>query len=235
MLRRISMALLAAVVLHGQGTRPKAKPADYHAHARVAGFELAADYLAHSMLVEGGVIDVSEYLVIEVAVFPAAGETTRETTGDTPSIKSEEFTLRLNGRKAALLAQTPGMVAASLKYADWEVRRRLQASAGVGDTGVIVGRPPVTERFPGDPRPRQSRLPRQPKAPDETNPSGEEKPSEMPIEERVQGAAFPDGVANRPVSGYLFFPFRGKTKSIRSLELRYESSDGNRTATLALF
>jgi hypothetical protein len=225
--RLIWIASLAALVLHAQGTTPKEKPEDYHVHSKLAGFELAADYLVHSMPVKGGVIDVNEYLVIEVAVFP--------TTREPAAITSGEFTLRINGHKSMLSAQTPGMVAASLKYPDWEVRPTLEASAGVGNADVILGRPVQTERFPGDPRPRQSRLPSRPKVGDQPSPTGEEKPPEAPLEETVQHSAFPEGVLAGTESGYLFFPFRGKTKSIRALELLYESQDGSRKTTLPLF
>ena len=230
MWRHTCIASLAVVVLHAQGTKPREKPADYHAQSKLSGFDLAAEYLAHSMPEQGGVIDVNEYLVIEVAVFP--------TTTAAPTVTSGEFTLRVTnnrGHKSVLSAQAPGMVAASLKYPDWDVRPTLEASAGLGNTGVIIGRPPQTERFPGDPRPQQSRLPQRPKVPDQTSPTGEEKIPDAPIEVRVQRSSFPEGAGPGPVSGYLFFPFRGKTKSIRALELLYESQDGSRKTTLALF
>lgn len=231
MLRQhIWIASLAIFVLHAQGTTPREKPADYHVQARLPGFDLAAEYLSHSMPEKGGVIDVNEYLVIEVAVFPA--------TKEVAQISGGEFMLQVTDtrrHKSVLLSQTPGMVAASLKYPNWELRPTLEASAGLGDGNVIVGRPRQTERFPGDPRPRQSRLPPRPKVPDQTNPTSDEKLPEVPIEVRVQQLAFPEGAVQGPVSGYLFFPFRGKTKSIRALELLYQSPDGSRKTTLALF
>lgn len=230
MWRHTYIAMLTAVVLHAQGTTPREKPTDYHVRSTLPGFELAAEYLAHSMPETGGAIDINEYLVIEVAVFP--------TTKGALSVTSGEFTLRVTnprGHKSVLSAQTPGMVAASLKYPDWEVRPTLEATAGVGNGSIIVGRPTQTERFPGDPRPRQSRLPPRPRVPDQTSPTGEEKAPEAPIEVRVWRSSFPDGAVQGPVSGYLFFPFRGKTKSIRSLELLYQSQDGSRKTTLALF
>ena len=225
--RHTWIASLAAALLHAQGTTPKEKPADYHVHSKLSGFELAAEYLVHSLPVTNGILDVRDYLVIEVAVFP--------TTLGMPAVTSGEFTLRINHRKSALFAQTPGMVAASMKYSDWELRPTLEASAGVGNADIIVGRPTQTERFPGDPRPQLSRLPPRPRVPEQTSPTGEDKPPEPPLEQTVQRSAFPEATAHGPVSGYLFFPFQGKTKSIRALELLYESQDGSRKVTLALF
>src|SRR5437763_336976 len=108
MWRHACIASLAVLVLHAQGTKPREKPADYHVQSRIPGFDLAAEYLAHSMPEQGGVIDVNEYLVIELAVFP--------TTTAAPTVTSGEFTLRVTnnrGHKSVLSAQAPGMVAAS--------------------------------------------------------------------------------------------------------------------------
>ena len=63
----------------------------------------------------------------------------------------------------------------------------------------------------------------------------EEKPPAEPVEVSIARSALPEGPTHGPVSGYLFFAFKGKTKSIRSLELLYSSPDGSREATLRLF
>ena len=221
---------LMAGLLHAQGTTPKAKPADYPVHAQLAGYSIAAEYLAHSVPVNGGALDAKDYLVFEIAIYPEGRET--------PLVSSGDFTLRINNRKAVLFAQTPGMVAASIKYPDWEVRPSLEATAGVGGVDVILGRPPVTSRFPGDPRPDQARLPRQPRVPDQTRPEGAEQAAREPVDVSIARLAFPEGAARAPVSGYLFFAFQAKTKSIRSLELLYSSTQpnsGNRVASMRIF
>ena len=219
--------LIATGLLHAQGTTPKEKPADYPVRTQLPGLEIAAEYLVHSLPVNGGVLDANDYLVLEIAIYPEAGETF--------SVSSGDFTLKINDRKSVLFAQAPGMVAASIKYPDWEVRPSLEATAGVGGTDVILGRPRTTSRFPGDPVPDQSRLPRQPRVPDQTNTSGQEKPPAEPVEVSIARSALPEGPTHGPVSGYLFFAFKGKTKSIRSLELLYSSPDGRREAKLRLF
>jgi len=116
------------------------------------------------------------------------------------------------------------MVAASLKYPDWERRPNLEAEAGVGNAGVIVGRPQTAERFPGDPRPAQQRLPRPPQAPPPENRSGLEKPEPVKADELALSAALPEGSARGPVSGYLYFAWKGKPGSIKSLELIYQGT-----------
>ncbi len=210
-----------------QGTTPKEKPSDYPVRVQLPGLQIAAEYLVHSLPVSGGVLIVNDYLVLEIALYPAVPQTVLVASGD--------FTLKINNRKAVLFAQVPGMVAASIKYPDWENRPTLEATAGVGDTGIVLGRPRTVSRFPGDPRPDQSRLPRPPRVPDQTSPTGEDKPIGEQVDVSIARSSLPEGSTKAPVSGYLFFAFKGKTKTFRSLELLYSSPDGSRAATLRLF
>jgi hypothetical protein len=219
--RQLPGALLFGCALFGQGssgTTPKPQPADYPAHAQLGQVALGAEYLGRSFFVRGQSFFTPDYLVIEVAVYPAKGERL--------AISSGQFTLRLNGKKQLLFAQSPGFVAASLKYPDWERRGTLEVTGGVGDTGVILGRPERVERFPGDPRPGQTRLPAPPKAPAPQDPSGLEKEPPVSADEGVVEAALPEGQAAGPVSGYLYFAYKGKLKSIRAIELLYEGPGG---------
>lgn len=218
---------LVMLLGHAQGIKTKEKATDYPVNARLSGVELGAEYLVHSVPAPRGVIQADDYLVVEVAVFPPAHSQMSVNTG--------QFTLRINGKKSVLFPQTPGMVAASVKYPDWQSRPTLEASGGIGDTGVILGRPPMTGRFPGDNRPAQSRLPSPPRVPDQTNPNGEVAPPEESAEVSIAHAALPEGQVKEPVSGCLFFAFRGKTKSIHSLELLYQGDSGTRETTLRFF
>jgi hypothetical protein len=180
---------------------------------------LGAEYLVRSLFVRGQSFLTPDYLVVEVAVYPPKGEALEVSSG--------EFTVRLNGKKQLLFTQSPGFVAASLKYPDWERRRTVEVSGGVGDTGVVLGRPETVERFPGDPRPRQTRLPAPPKVSAPQDPSGLDKPEPVRAEEAVVEVALPEGKAAGPVSGYLYFAHKGKLKSIRTLELLYGGPAGH--------
>lgn len=150
-----------------------------------------------------------DYLVIEVAIYPKPGKEI--------AMGMNQWTLRMNGRKEVLFAQTPGFVAASLKYPDWNHPRYGELSVGAGDRSVIVGRPRPVERFPGDRRPTQDRIPMPRKEQQET---GLEKPSVKPHELVIE-AALREGAIVHPVAGYLYFPYRGKVSRIKSLELLY--------------
>lgn len=204
----ISFALAAVA-----WTQPREKASDYPEHARLADREIGVEYLVHSIPVERGVLVAPDYLVVEVAVFPL--------TLAGVNVSAGEFTLRINGKKTPVYAQSPGMVAASLKYPDYErTRPRLVAQAGP----VIIGGSQPVARFPGDPSAR--RPPPVAQAPDAPDRGATEKEAELPIEEQVARAALADEHTTRPRRGVLFFPYQGKTKSIRSLELVYEPGEG---------
>ena len=119
-----------------------------------------------------------------------------------------DFSLRINGKKMASPSQPYGLSFSSLKDPEWE--------------------PPA-----------------KPKADKPTLNAGGGQPDDsfkpivrMPIElkrtmqQRVQRASMPEGDRALPAAGLLFFEYRGKTESIRSLELIYSGPAGK--ATLAL-
>jgi len=209
----LALALVAgSSLLHGQ-TAVKDKPADYPAYATLGTTSIGAEYLVHSIPAGSQTLLASEYLVFEVAVFPPRDRLVE--------ISSGAFTLRLNGKKQVLYPVAPGFVAASLKYPDWEIRPNAEVTAGLGDTGVVIGRPPVVGRFPDDPRPGQSRLPRAPKAPVPDDQRGVEPEEPESIDQVIARTALAEGPAAKPVNGYLYFFHKGKTHAIKSIELIY--------------
>lgn len=205
-----------------QGTDPKAKAADYPVHAEAGPLSLGAEYMVHSFSGGKHTFIAQDYLVVEVALYARPGERIEVSQG--------QFALRINGRKQALVAQAPSFVAASLKYPDWQSRPTLEADAGVGNTGVILGRPQQAERFPGDRRPPETRTPKPPQAPEQDH--GVEREPPPKAEEVVVETALPEGNLKAPVSGYLYFAFQGKIASIKSLHLIYAGPAG--AATLPL-
>lgn len=211
----IALALGAATLAAQTGLPPRPSATDYPAHAAAADAAVGAEYMVHTFGSGRQTYIAADYLVIEVAVYPSKGKAVNVAAGD--------FTLHINGHKTGLAAQSPGFVAAALKYPDWETRRGVEASAGAGPAGIILGRPRSVGRFPGDQRDPESRVPRAPRAPD-TTPGGVERQEPAKAEEVVVDAALPEGPWEKPVSGYLYFAYKGKTKSIKSLELRYRGA-----------
>src|ERR1700730_3646789 len=168
----VALALLSLCGAFSQ-TASKDKVTDYPAHAMDGTTGVAAEYLVHSIPAGTQTFIASDYLVMEVAVFPALGEPI--------DIGTSTFKLRVNGKKEVISAEGPGFVAASVRYPDWEQRKNVEVQGGIGDAGVVLGRPPVVGRFPGDPTPQQSRLPRAPKAsaPDDRNGIEKEEPARV--------------------------------------------------------
>jgi len=221
MSKLLAVALVSALWLLGE-TEPKNKAADYPAHGTAGNISVGADYLVHSIPAGNQTFLARDYLVVEVAVFPGK---------DAPvEIGGNTFTLRISGKNLVLSPDSPGFVAASLRYPDWEMHPRAEASAGVGDTGVILGRPSAVGRFPGDPTPTQNRLPQPPRAPNDRNGIEQQEPERA--EDVIARTALPEGATARPVSGFLYFPYKGKTKSIKSVELIFRDKSG--TVTLPL-
>lgn len=217
---RSAVFLVFVLPLAAQETAPRSKASDYPAHVTLPGMEIAAEYLLHSIPTAKGFYVSRDYLVIDVGVFPAAKERV--------TISSAQFRLRINHQTLELPPDSPGTVAADIQYPDWEQHPTTTVQAGP----VMVGAPPTVGRFPGDPRespPISAPVPEQP------DPSGMDKEAPKTIQELVALAALPAGSSNKPMKGCLFFRFRGKTKSIKSLELIYDAGERGTKATIPLF
>jgi hypothetical protein len=212
----------------------RAKVSDYPAHGKLPAMEIGVEYLLNSIPLDKGMYLAKDHLVLEVAIFPS--------TAAGVNVSTSQFTLRVNN-KTILYPDSPGAVASSLKYPDWQTHPTMTAEAGAGNGSVILGAPPPVARFPGDHR--ADRPPSVPKVPEAPNPTGEPNAIDQPIETQIRIAALPElrcaqtgqevCPTQRPVKGLLFFAFSGKTKSIRSLDLIYDGGEGGPKAAIPLF
>jgi hypothetical protein len=92
--------------------------------------------------------------------------------------------------------------------------------------GASIGGPPVNRNpFPGSQPPGSQPTRTYPpvEIPPQDNPTGIEKPKVNPAELLMQ-TALVQGAHHAPTSGFLFFPFRGKISSIKTLELLYHET-----------
>jgi hypothetical protein len=209
-----------AVALLAEAIPARPKPEEYKTQQKLGKITLAAEFHMHTL--PGGRRNflTEDYVVVEVAVYPAKG---------LPIVVSNgHFVLRLNGKKPGLMAQSPGFVAAAMKYPDWEQRRTVELGGGVGDGGVIVGRPRTEPRFPGDQRPPQRPVPEPPKAPG----IEPERVEEITAEEAIRSMALEEGMVDLPIAGYLYFPLKGKLKRPGTVELIYSGPAGDATLKL---
>jgi hypothetical protein len=193
---------------------------DYAASAEIAAgrFTLAAESLAHSVPVSrGGVLFAENHIVIEVAFFAPSHE---GPSHQIVAFEPEQFTLRVNRKQPEILPDSPGAVAAGMRDSIFSAGPNLQASGSVGDAGVILGRRrsqtgiPDLDRVPGQRPP----LPRAPEQPDR---SGNSPPQPLDIDQELQRASLSRGEFRLPTAGLLYFPYRGKLKSIKHMVLRY--------------
>jgi hypothetical protein len=215
--------LFLTVASFADRNSPKPQPADYPAHVNAGNVQLAADYLVHSISGLNETFFARDYLVFEVAFYPERAESYKVDTGN--------FTLRVNGKKGVIFPESPGLVAASIKYQDANIHPHAEGSVGLGDVTATVGRPAPVPRFPVDPTgvPNRHRLP--PRAPETTN-SNVPKEQHATVEEVIQQTALEDGEHHSAICGYLFFGYQGNVRKIKSIELLYQGRDGPITLRL---
>lgn len=199
---------LVACAAFAQGTDPKSKPEDYpvQAQAKILGQPVAvgAEFMVHSFSKAEEAYVTPEFIVVEVALYPAKGAKL--------TVSPSQFTLRINGKKQALMPQSPGLVASSFDHPAWQNRPRFEMGGGMG--GIGMGTPQQ--------QPQPSNIPG--RDPSQQDPYGKENPTRVNPRELAVQTALPMGEFQKPVSGFLYFSYKGKGSSIKSLELLYEDT-----------
>jgi hypothetical protein len=222
-LRTAALFAAAGLCVHGQnppsppsqaakdaqeakGMPPRATPADYQAHTQVGTLTLAAEFAGHAVPSPQGPLSTEDYVSVELGLFGPPEARAK--------VSTEDFTLRINGKKTALPSLPYGVVLANVKDPEWEPPEKVEAKSktsmatgggGGGDKPDPNAPPPVVH---------------------------------IPIEVqramalRVRKAALPEGDRALPVAGLIFFQYHGKASGIHSIELIYAGPAGK--ATLAL-
>jgi hypothetical protein len=213
---RYLTAMFFVGLLWGQGTEPKHKPEDYEVHAQAQSAAVGAEFMVHSFSRGEQAFLAKDYLVVEVALFPPKDQTI--------AVQDASFCLRINGKKQLLQTQPPSMVAAGLQHPEWGQPGGMapEGGVGMGNGGVLLGGPPRnTNPFPGS-NPPGSQPPQRVPVPRD-NPTGIEK---EPVKADVVlvETALVEGPHHAAFSGFLYFPFKGKISSIKTLELMYEDA-----------
>ena len=185
-----------------KGLPPRATPADYQTVVKAGEVTIAAEFKGHSIPTAVNTLTTEDYVAVELALYGAPDARLK--------LSVEDFSLRVNGKKAALSTQPYGLVLSSVKDPEWEPPAATsgKSKTSVGSSGKESG--------------------------DNSPPA----PVKVPIEvqramaKNIQKAVLPEGDRALPVAGLIFFQYRGKTKGINSLELIYSGPAGK--ATLAL-
>lgn len=204
--------LLAAGVCFAQstGTETKPKPDEYpvQAQIKIAGqpVTLGAEFMVHSFSRGEEMYIAPDFLVVEVALYPPKGNKIR--------VSPTQFSLRVNG-KPPIGPQPPGAVAASLSHP--ERRGGPHFSGGLPGVGIGLPRRPTGAPGPQDPGAGA------PNPMPQDNPDLQSK-EHVSAEELAVQTALPQGDFSGPVSGFVYFAFKGKTSSIKTLELLFEDT-----------
>ncbi len=186
-----------------KGMPARATAADYQAQAAAGMVTIAADFTGHSVPTLQGVLSTEDYVVIEAGLFGSPGARI--------NLSSSDFSLRINGKKTPSPSQPYTLVAGSVKDPEWEPptppqsKSKTSVGGGKGERGESDG-PPAPVPVPIG--------------------------VQRALAQRVQKAALPEGDRALPLAGLLFFQYRGKAESIRSIELIYAGSAGKATLTL---
>jgi hypothetical protein len=188
-----------------RGIPPRATPADYQAHAAAGTVTVAAEFIGHTIATPDDTnYSTDDYVAVETGLYGPSGARLK--------ISIDDFSLRVYAKKVTSLPSQPvGMVFRSLKDPVWEdsvaVDAKSKSNTSISTGGKNGEKEPVA-------------------------------PVHMPLDlqramwQRVQKAALPEGDRSLPQAGLLFFPYRGKTKNIRSFELVYAGPAGTATLTL---
>src|SRR3981189_1400172 len=90
------------VQIEVKGMPPRATPADYQAQAQAGTVTVAAEFRGHSVPTPQGALSTEDYVVIETGLFGSPGARIK--------LSSEDFSLRINGKKTPLPSQSYGSV-----------------------------------------------------------------------------------------------------------------------------
>ncbi len=154
---------------------------------------IAADFDEHRIPTAEGALSSDDYVVVELAVFGPEGSRL--------PISFSNFSLRINGKKNPVPAESFERAGTSARDPEWSPPEKPEKSSstsigggGGKDTSAAPPRPPAELR--------------------------------RAWAKRVMQAALAEGERPLPRAGLLYFPYGGQAKGIRSVELIYSGAAG---------
>ena len=202
-MKRTSLLLAAVPLLltaADRGLPVRASVADYPAHAEDKGIVVAADLMDPDQVKGTFATDLSQYAVIEVAVWPKKGSAPLD-------LSAIDFALRADGR---MIRPAEPRSIAGINQRKGQARSRdialypnVGVTTGTWGTGTMVG----VGIGPGS------------NAPGPASTDQDRRVMEMELEDK----ALREALITQPAAGYLYFPL-GKTR-VPSYQLEY-SVDG---------
>ena len=198
MKRLALIAGVAALMLTAanRGLPVRGSVADYQAHAEDKGIAVAADLMDPEQVRGTFATDLSQYAVIEVAVWP-------KKDGAPLDVSAIDFALRMDGR---MVRPAEARSIAGINQRKGQARSRdialypnVGVTTGTWGTGTMIG---VGVGPGGNP-------------PGPASTDQDRRVMEMELEDK----GLPEAVTTKPVGGYLYFPI-GKTRA-SSYQLEY--------------
>lgn len=226
-MRAMVMTLGFAAALLGadpRGLKPRSGPADYPAQDAGRDVTIAAAVLTPEQVKSTFSTDMKQYLVIEVGVFPAQGQTIDVAAGD--------FALRAGDQGNVVRAANPRAIAAANQRKNAPPPDPQRASDvtiyPTATVGVASGTDPWTGRRTsgvytgagvgvgiGGNGGGISDPPR---------PASTDRDREV-MQQELTDQMLPEGKITAPAAGYLYFPYPQKAKTV-ALELQYYAAGG---------
>lgn len=188
--------LLSAQGVVAEGTTPRKSAAEYPVQGRMPDAEFGVEYTVRSFGDNRTMYLAEGFLAVDVAIFPLTKQRVK--------LDRTNFDLRVNGK--VVHAAEASQVASNLRFSDYRNQPIGGMSTGGGDSQ------PRSPRFPGDPR--AGRQPPVVQSPHPTNQEALDPPS---LALKVALPAPIDSLY--PVSGFVYFPFDGKMKNIKTVDL----------------
>jgi hypothetical protein len=202
------------------GLKPRPSPSDYPNHESGKSATVAATLLTPDQVKSTFSTDMSHYIVVEVGVYPAAGQTVDLSSGD--------FALRIGAQGEIVRAANPRAIAASIqrKNAPQPSRASDITLYPTATIGVASGTDPMTGRRTrgvytdtgvgvgiGGGGPMEA-----------PRPASTDRAREV-MQQELSDKSLPDGKTADPVAGYLYFPMTPKARN-SGLELQYFAVSG---------
>jgi hypothetical protein len=200
-----------AQINQARGMPPRATPGEYQAQAQAGTVTIAAEFKGHSVPTMQGPLSTEDYVVVETALFAPPEARLK--------LSAEDFSLRINGKKAPLPSQPYGLVVGSVKDPEWEppVPVEKKSKTGMSSGGGGGGRGGQGGQDDSNAPPAPVKIPIE---------------VQRAMAQRVQKASLPEGDRGLPQAGLLFFQYRGKAQGIHSIELIYTGPAGKATLPL---
>jgi hypothetical protein len=192
-----------------EGMPARATAGDYLSQGKAASVTIGAEFKGHFVPTPDGLLLTDDFVVVEVGLFGPPDARLK--------LSFEDFSLRLNGKKAAEPSQSDLVVFKSVKDPEWEPPDKDKEASKAGKTSMSSGGGRGGGAPAGDGPPPVVHPP---------------LPLQRSWEHRVEKVSLMEGDRPLPQAGLIFFRYGGKTKSLRSIELIYNGAGGK--AVLAL-